>query len=72
MDPPGPPRIEGYEEGNIIKAGEALTLICISEGGNPPPQLIWYRSNVQIDSTYYQMNGDGATANNLTFHRQCC
>ncbi|KAF8767504.1 Nephrin like protein [Argiope bruennichi] len=67
VDPPGPPRIEGYEEGNIVKAGEALTLLCISEGGNPPPQLIWYRSNVQIDSTYYQILGETVTANNLTF-----
>ncbi|GBM77616.1 Synaptogenesis protein syg-2 [Araneus ventricosus] len=67
LHPPGPPRIEGYEEGNIVKAGEALTLLCISEGGNPPPQLIWYRSNVQIDSTYYQILGETATANNLTF-----
>ncbi|GFY47460.1 synaptogenesis protein syg-2 [Trichonephila inaurata madagascariensis] len=67
FDPPGPPRIEGYEEGNIVKAGEALTLLCISEGGNPPPELIWYRSNVQIDATYYQIVGDTATANNLTF-----
>ncbi|KAG8185134.1 hypothetical protein JTE90_006337 [Oedothorax gibbosus] len=67
LHPPGPPRIEGYEEGTIVKAGEALTLLCISEGGNPPPQLIWYRSNVQIDATYYSTMDDTATANNLTF-----
>ncbi|XP_035211135.1 synaptogenesis protein syg-2-like, partial [Stegodyphus dumicola] len=67
LHPPGPPRIEGYEEGTIVKAGEALTLMCISEGGNPPPQLIWYRGNAQIDATYYLTMDDTVTANNLTF-----
>ncbi|XP_071033778.1 synaptogenesis protein syg-2 [Parasteatoda tepidariorum] len=67
LHPPGVPRIEGYEEGTIVRAGEALTLVCISEGGNPPPQLIWYRSNAQIDATYYPIMGESATANNLTF-----
>ncbi|KFM65672.1 hypothetical protein X975_20630, partial [Stegodyphus mimosarum] len=41
--------------------------MCISEGGNPPPQLIWYRGNAQIDATYYLTNDDTVTANNLTF-----
>lgn len=50
-----------------MKAGEALTLVCYSDGGNPPPKLIWYRGNAQIDATYYLMNGDTTTANNLTF-----
>ncbi|GBN54344.1 Synaptogenesis protein syg-2 [Araneus ventricosus] len=29
-----------------------LTLACITRGGNPPPQLIWKRGNVQVDATY--------------------
>lgn len=67
LDPPGVPRIEGYEEGTTVKAGEALTLLCLSDGGNPPPKLIWYRGNAQIDATYYLTNEDLTTANNLTF-----
>ena len=34
-DPPGDPEITGYTEGEIITAGQFLTLTCVSYGGNP-------------------------------------
>ncbi|GFS67499.1 nephrin [Nephila pilipes] len=49
---PGIPQIEGYIEGDVVTSGDTLTLACITRGGNPPPQLIWKRGNVQVDATY--------------------
>ncbi|XP_054708442.1 nephrin-like [Uloborus diversus] len=49
---PGIPQIEGYIEGDVLTSGDTLTLACIARGGNPPPQLIWKRGNVQVDATY--------------------
>lgn len=40
--PPDRPYIVGHRK--RAKAGEKLTLTCISEGGNPLPSLNWYRS----------------------------
>lgn len=49
--PPQPPRIEGYSN-EPLRAGSTLSLTCRSLGGNPQPQIIFYRNNVQIDSSY--------------------
>lgn len=51
-DAPGIPQIEGYIEGDLVTSGDTLTLACITRGGNPPPNLIWRRGNVQVDATY--------------------
>lgn len=51
-DAPGIPQIEGYIEGDVVTSGDTLTLACVTRGGNPPPQLIWKRGNVQVDATY--------------------
>ncbi|GFX09920.1 synaptogenesis protein syg-2 [Trichonephila clavipes] len=50
--PPGIPEIEGYQEGDIVQVGDTLTLACITRGGNPQAELIWYRDNVQVDMSY--------------------
>jgi nephron len=51
-DPPGPPRIDGYEEGETIRRGQPVELVCRSKGGNPPAQLVWYRNDVQVQSVW--------------------
>lgn len=51
-DPPGEPRIEGYEEGETIRRGQQVELVCRSKGGNPPAQLVWYRNDVQVQSVW--------------------
>ncbi len=38
-DPPGKPKISGYENGQVIKTGDTLKLLCVSEGGNPLAQV---------------------------------
>ncbi|XP_054737165.1 nephrin isoform X1 [Anastrepha obliqua] len=50
--PPGPPYIEGYTQGEILRRGQTVELICRSRGGNPPAQLIWYKNGSQIRMAY--------------------
>lgn len=52
LDPPGLPYIEGYTEGETIRRGQTVELICRSRGGNPPAQLIWYKNGEQIRMAY--------------------
>ncbi|XP_030388023.1 nephrin, partial [Scaptodrosophila lebanonensis] len=50
--PPGPPYIEGYSQGETLRRGQHVELICRSRGGNPPAQLIWYKNGSQIRMAY--------------------
>ncbi|XP_066154012.1 nephrin isoform X2 [Euwallacea fornicatus] len=50
--PPGNPYIEGYTEGETIKRGQTVELVCRCRGGNPPAQLIWYKNGEQIRMAY--------------------
>ncbi|XP_044759594.1 nephrin isoform X1 [Coccinella septempunctata] len=50
--PPGMPYIEGYTEGETIRRGQSVELVCRSRGGNPPAQLIWYKNGEQIRMAY--------------------
>ncbi|GBP70118.1 Nephrin [Eumeta japonica] len=51
-DPPGAPYIEGYAEGETVRRGQNIELVCRSRGGNPPAQLIWYKNGEQIRMAY--------------------
>lgn len=51
-DPPGVPHIEGYNEGDVLRSGQNVDLICRSTGGNPPAQLVWYKNGEQIGAVY--------------------
>ncbi|KAL0810554.1 hypothetical protein ABMA28_010674 [Loxostege sticticalis] len=51
-NPPGAPYIEGYAEGETVRRGQSLELVCRSRGGNPPAQLIWYKNGEQIRMAY--------------------
>lgn len=44
--------ILGYTEGETIRRGQTVELVCRSRGGNPPAQLIWYKNNEQIRMAY--------------------
>ncbi|XP_065366924.1 nephrin isoform X1 [Calliphora vicina] len=50
--PPGPPYIEGYTQGETLRRGQTVELMCRSRGGNPPAQLIWYKNGSQIRMAY--------------------
>ncbi|XP_076372805.1 synaptogenesis protein syg-2-like [Tachypleus tridentatus] len=63
--PPGAPIISGYREGEVLVKGQPFSLSCISNGGNPPAQLIWFRSGHQLDASY--TTSSGQTTNILRF-----
>ncbi|XP_037915549.1 nephrin isoform X1 [Hermetia illucens] len=50
--PPGPPYIEGYTQGETLRRGQTIELMCRSRGGNPPAQLIWYKNGAQVRMAY--------------------
>ena len=51
-DPPGPPEIQGYIEGETIRLGQTVTLICVSHGGNPLAEIVWFKNDVGVDFSY--------------------
>ncbi|XP_078591217.1 nephrin-like isoform X16 [Branchiostoma floridae x Branchiostoma japonicum] len=51
--PPGEPVITGFETQPVKKVGDLLQLTCTSEGGNPLADLIWYKNDQRIDSSYH-------------------
>lgn len=50
--PPEKPEIQGYIEGETIRMGQAVTLVCESYGGNPLAAIVWYKNNQRIDHSY--------------------
>ena len=59
-DPPGPPEIQGYSQGETIRMGQTVTLVCESYGGNPLASIVWYKNNQRIDHSY--------TTSGIVFH----
>ncbi|RWS14166.1 nephrin-like protein, partial [Dinothrombium tinctorium] len=55
--PPGQPEISGYADGETVRMGDTLTLVCKSRGGNPLAQLVWYKNNEQVDFSYTTLSG---------------
>ena len=51
-DPPGAPEISGYSDGEIVRAGDRKVLTCRSRGGNPIPDVFWYKNGRQIDKKF--------------------
>ncbi|XP_066949212.1 nephrin-like isoform X2 [Macrobrachium rosenbergii] len=49
---PGAPEITGYTEGEIVRAGDRKTLVCRARGGNPLPEVFWYKNGAQIDKNF--------------------
>ena len=52
VDPPENLEIHGYIEGETIRMGQAVTLVCESYGGNPLAAIVWYKNNQRIDHSY--------------------
>ncbi|GFS44577.1 nephrin [Nephila pilipes] len=55
---PDPPNIFGYIEGNAILAGKLQRLTCISQGGNPLPELKWYKGDEEVSSSDQSVSGN--------------
>lgn len=54
IDPPSPPLISGYMEGQIIPAGSVQKLLCVSSGGNPLATLTWYKNDKRVSSNSFR------------------
>lgn len=65
LDPPGAPRIDGYNEGDMVRENKSVTLICVSRGGNPLADLTWFRNDVRLHSTF--IKGPRETRHELSF-----
>lgn len=52
-DSPDPPAIFGYLEGTAIHAGKLQRLTCISHGGNPLPELKWFKNGDEVKTYYF-------------------
>ncbi|XP_076305226.1 nephrin-like [Tachypleus tridentatus] len=63
--PPETPVITGYTRKDVIRKGDIVSLTCVSEGGNPPAQLRWFRFNTSLNGNYNYNNT--MAASRLTF-----
>jgi hypothetical protein len=50
--PPEKPEITGYIEGETIRMGATVKMVCQAFGGNPLAQVIWFKNNQRIDHSY--------------------
>ncbi|XP_069115505.1 nephrin-like isoform X5 [Argopecten irradians] len=63
--PPSIPEITGYRRGQTVQRGDTLNLECVSRGGNPLAQVVWFKNDVKVDFSYSSSN-DRST-NELSF-----
>ena len=63
--PPGNPQIFGYTSGTPVKSGDTVRMTCESIGGNPQPQVVWFRNNEKLDFSF--SSGHGKSTNELMF-----
>ncbi|KAF2366197.1 Fibronectin type III [Trinorchestia longiramus] len=50
--PPGAPEVGGFREGEVLSAGLTRVLSCRSRGGNPLPDVYWFKNGQQLDKTF--------------------
>ncbi|KAI5705413.1 hypothetical protein M8J75_014719 [Diaphorina citri] len=48
--PPGPPIITGFDTSKPLIAGSIHKISCLSSGGNPLANLVWYKNDKKINS----------------------
>jgi hypothetical protein len=51
-DPPGAPKIQGLEDGEVLTAGNLKRLTCTSISGNPLATLRWFIGDKELNSIY--------------------
>lgn len=67
-DPPNIPVITGYQSGQPVQARHTVRMICESMGGNPAPQVVWFKNNMKLDYSF--SIGHGKSTNELSFPAQ--
>ncbi|OWF40059.1 Nephrin [Mizuhopecten yessoensis] len=63
--PPSIPEITGYRRGQTVHRGETMNLECVSRGGNPLAQVVWFKNDVKVDFSYSSSND--RSINELSF-----
>ncbi|XP_074595282.1 nephrin-like isoform X2 [Brevipalpus obovatus] len=58
---PNPPTLTGYKSNFPIQAGSLQRIKCTSSGGNPPPDIKWFKSGIEI-STVTSVTGSGVSS----------
>jgi hypothetical protein len=51
-DPPGPPQIQGLDDGEVLTAGSLKRITCTSISGNPLATLKWFNGDKELVSIY--------------------
>ncbi|CAL1267938.1 unnamed protein product [Larinioides sclopetarius] len=67
--PPRHPEIKGYQEGDLIHAGDHLSLTCSSTGGKPPAELQWLRNGDIIQGSFSTVGRDSTNTISFTVQR---
>ncbi|XP_071958289.1 nephrin-like [Antedon mediterranea] len=49
---PQQPFVTGYDPSTPLKSGQSATFTCSSYGGNPQPDVFWYKNGEIFDSSY--------------------
>ena len=65
VDAPGPPSILGYQEDTSIRAGSLQRLTCVVHGGNPLPELKWFKGDEEIKSGLTPSSNGNVVSNEL-------
>jgi len=60
--PPGPPQILGDIE-SAYTQGDMINLTCLTSGGNPPPEVAWYKNNIKLQYKYDRLANDSTISN---------
>ncbi|XP_018006965.1 nephrin isoform X2 [Hyalella azteca] len=50
--PPNAPEVIDFAEDESFAAGQEKVLTCRSRGGNPLPDVYWYKNGVELDRTF--------------------
>lgn len=59
--PPGEPQVSGDLDG-VVREGDLVNVTCISLGGNPPPEVAWYRGNSKLQYGATRHSGGHTTS----------
>ncbi|VDM39960.1 unnamed protein product [Toxocara canis] len=51
--PSDPPRISIISGSSSAQAGDNVTLVCMTSGGNPPPNVTWFLNQRSIGTNFY-------------------
>ena len=54
-----------FNNGEIIRMGQTVSLTCVSHGGNPLAQIFWYKNDRQVDMSFITSGRE--SRNTITF-----